>query len=194
MKLLQVPTANLEERIKEELEENPALEVSEESHDEYDNETKDEFDSSDEEESELYFNLDLGVAATVADAFRVGLAVKDLRRKTLVTAEGREVTLEPRSRLGLAYFDESWRAGLDIDLAKTANLRRNGSRQDIAMGVEYSVLSNVHLRAGYRHDLEKSVDNQLTFGCGWRPGRFALDLAYSGGDNRGAGLHLGWAH
>ena len=30
MKLLQVPTANLEERIKEELEENPALEVGEE--------------------------------------------------------------------------------------------------------------------------------------------------------------------
>ena len=30
MKLLQIPTANLEERIKEELEENPALEVTEE--------------------------------------------------------------------------------------------------------------------------------------------------------------------
>ena len=33
MKLLQVPTANLEERIKEELEENPALEMDEEGHD-----------------------------------------------------------------------------------------------------------------------------------------------------------------
>ena len=33
MKLLQVPTANLEERIKEELEENPALEEAEEDHD-----------------------------------------------------------------------------------------------------------------------------------------------------------------
>ena len=30
MKLLQIPTANLDERIKEELEENPALEVTEE--------------------------------------------------------------------------------------------------------------------------------------------------------------------
>ena len=42
MKLLQVPTANLEERIKEELEENPALEESEEDYDEF--EEKDEFD------------------------------------------------------------------------------------------------------------------------------------------------------
>ena len=34
MKLLQVPTANLEERIKEEMEENPALEQTEEGHEE----------------------------------------------------------------------------------------------------------------------------------------------------------------
>lgn len=43
MKLLQVPTANLEERIKEELEENPALEQTDESHDDSYEENKDEF-------------------------------------------------------------------------------------------------------------------------------------------------------
>ena len=52
MKLLQVPTANLEERIKEELEENPALEHTEEDHDDQFDETKDEFDSSNEEDFE----------------------------------------------------------------------------------------------------------------------------------------------
>ena len=53
MKLLQVPTANLEERIKEELEENPALEQSDEGHeDEYTDELKDEFDSVGEEDPE----------------------------------------------------------------------------------------------------------------------------------------------
>ena len=41
MKLLQIPTAQLEERIKEELEENPALEQSEEGH-------EDEFELNDE--------------------------------------------------------------------------------------------------------------------------------------------------
>jgi RNA polymerase sigma-54 factor len=46
MKLLQVPTANLEERIKEELEENPALEVTDDS----DYEDKDEFSESATEE------------------------------------------------------------------------------------------------------------------------------------------------
>ena len=53
MKLLQVPTANLEERIKEELEENPALEQSEDGHeDEYTDELKDEFDSANQDEAE----------------------------------------------------------------------------------------------------------------------------------------------
>jgi len=65
MKLLQVPTANLEERIKEELEENPALEVAEEDHDDgLTEDTKDEFESGDEEfepegSQEEYDNIDI---------------------------------------------------------------------------------------------------------------------------------------
>lgn len=52
MKLLQVPTANLETRIKEELEENPALELDEEKHDEGADELKDEFSENGEEDHE----------------------------------------------------------------------------------------------------------------------------------------------
>src|SRR5215216_3500499 len=63
MKLLQVPTANLEERIKEELEENPALEQGEDGHEDAD-EIKDEFESEDEEfdpdgSTDEYENLDI---------------------------------------------------------------------------------------------------------------------------------------
>jgi RNA polymerase sigma-54 factor len=62
MKLLQVPTANLEERIKEELEENPALEVSEEGHDDFeDDEFKSDADDDYESEnsSDDYDNIDI---------------------------------------------------------------------------------------------------------------------------------------
>jgi len=66
MKLLQVPTANLEERIKEELEENPALEVAEEDHDDgLTDDSKDEFESTETEEfesegtQEEYDNIDI---------------------------------------------------------------------------------------------------------------------------------------
>lgn len=54
MKLLQVPTAHLEERIKEEMEENPALEQTDEDSDEQHNEDlKDEFETKEEDDYEL---------------------------------------------------------------------------------------------------------------------------------------------
>ena len=53
MKLLQVPTAILEERVKEEMEENPALELAEDGHeDEYD-EANDEFKDKETDEFEV---------------------------------------------------------------------------------------------------------------------------------------------
>ncbi len=66
MKLLQVPTANLEERIKEELEENPALEMDEEGHeDEFTEDNQDEFDNPTDDDADLdgseeeYDNVDI---------------------------------------------------------------------------------------------------------------------------------------
>src|SRR5882672_4016251 len=65
MKLLQVPTAILEERIKEELEENPALEVTEEDHEDgLTDDSKDEFETTEEFEEkdgseDEYENIDI---------------------------------------------------------------------------------------------------------------------------------------
>lgn len=65
MKLLQVPTAQLEERIKEELEENPALEAGEEAEpDTLDTPTEEEFNSEEEDfdpdgSEEDYDNVDI---------------------------------------------------------------------------------------------------------------------------------------
>ncbi len=64
MKLLQVPTANLEERIKEEMEENPALETSDE-YEEHENQAdeftnaEDDFDAEEKHEDEDYDNLNI---------------------------------------------------------------------------------------------------------------------------------------
>jgi RNA polymerase sigma-54 factor len=65
MKLLQVPTAQLEERIKEELEENPALETGEEEEkEEFENDTTEEFDTEPDEyeldgSEDEYENIDI---------------------------------------------------------------------------------------------------------------------------------------
>jgi RNA polymerase sigma-54 factor len=73
MKLIQIPTVNLDERIKEEMEENPALETADETHDEHNTEMVDEFESNDDNDDEFekeesdddYDNID--VAEYVSD-------------------------------------------------------------------------------------------------------------------------------
>ncbi len=74
MKLLQVPTANLEQRIKEELEENPALELADEgTDDEYSDDVKDEFDTANNEDEisegseEEYENIDISEYVSEGD-------------------------------------------------------------------------------------------------------------------------------
>lgn len=74
MKLLQVPTANLEERIKEELEENPALELEDENNaDDLTAEIKDEFETDENEFEELdgsedeYENIDVSEYVSDSD-------------------------------------------------------------------------------------------------------------------------------
>jgi RNA polymerase sigma-54 factor len=71
MKLLQVPTANLEERIKEELEENPALEVTEDHEEGLGDEVKDEFETDEYEEAdgseEEYENIDISEYVSEGD-------------------------------------------------------------------------------------------------------------------------------
>jgi RNA polymerase sigma-54 factor len=68
MKLLQVPTANLEERIKEELDENPALEVTDEEgaetydeKDEFADATtpEEEYETEERDKEDLYENIDI---------------------------------------------------------------------------------------------------------------------------------------
>jgi len=73
MKLLQVPTAQLEERIKEEIEENPALEEAEDGHDNEFEDVKDEFSDGDTDETEPdgsvdeYDNIDISEYVSEGD-------------------------------------------------------------------------------------------------------------------------------
>lgn len=124
-----------------------------------------EFASIGDNRTEVYFNLDLGAAITLAEHWRMALAVKDLRRKTLTTDLGDRIELQARARLGLAYISESLDVGLDVDLDPAPNLQGNGERQDLSLGIEYR-LPALALRLGYRHDLEGSVGDQLSAGLG----------------------------
>lgn len=154
-----------------------------------------EFESAGEDFTEFYFNLDLGAAVTLADHWRVGLALKDLRSKTVFTELGEPIELQHRARLGLAYIGEQLDIGLDADLDKTADPRGIAQRQDVSLGMEYRLPIRLALRLGYRHDLESSVGDQLSAGVGWYTNSVLLDLSYIQGDGgKGGALRLGWAY
>lgn len=154
-----------------------------------------EFESVGEDRTEMYFNLDLGAAVTVASHWRVALAVKDAREKTVTTAIGEKLKLQPRARLGLGYVSDTLDVGLDADLDKTANLQGETERQDVSLGIEYRLPIRLALRLGYRHDHEASLGDQVSAGLGWQVSRFLVDFSYIQGDGGdGAGLRLGWSY
>ena len=72
MKLLQVPTAHLEERVKEELEENPALETGEDGHEDTFEESKEDFDTPEDDfdkdgSEDDYGNIDISEYVSEGD-------------------------------------------------------------------------------------------------------------------------------
>jgi RNA polymerase sigma-54 factor len=98
MKLLQVPTAQLEERIKEEIEENPALEEAEDGHEtEYD-ESKDEFSDTDTADTEMdgsvdeYDNIDISEYVSEGDDEVGDYKLKDTNYPEL--DEGKEIPIK----------------------------------------------------------------------------------------------------
>jgi RNA polymerase sigma-54 factor len=129
MKLLQVPTANLETRIKEEMEENPALELDEDIHDEFE-EGKDEFTENGEEEYEEpdgseseYENLDVSDYVQDGDDDIADYKLKDDNYPE--EDEGRQLPHKSESsffdmlinQLGLLKLDEKKRKFLYSSLA-----------------------------------------------------------------------------
>ena len=119
MKLLQVPTAYLEDRIKEELEENPALEMEENEHEEgMEAELEDEFDSSNEEDFEKdgsedeYENLDLSEYVADEDGEIADYKMKDENYPEL--DDGKVIPIKSETsfyellvqQLGLLHLDE----------------------------------------------------------------------------------------
>lgn len=119
MKLLQVPTAYLEDRIKEELEENPALEMEENEHEEgMEPELEDEFDSSNEEDFEKdgsedeYENLDLSEYVADEDGEIADYKMKDENYPEL--DDGKVIPIKSETsfyellvqQLGLLHLDE----------------------------------------------------------------------------------------
>lgn len=159
---------------------------------------------SDTKSTHITFNSDIGVAAILAEHFRVGIAVKDLAAKDFTTHQADDpitglarpdliVKLRPRSRMGIGYVSESLSLGLDYDLKESTPIANEAPNQDLSLGAEYRLLDGLALRLGYRQDQTGVRENATSAGVGYRYRRLVMDIAYSeSSDIRAGGLQMGW--
>lgn len=140
------------------------------------------------------FNADIGLATDITKNFRVGIAVKDVISESLDTALGSEVTIEPKTRLGVAYRSSRFELGIDYDLTVVEPVAVEAPVQEIAIGGGWQILKPIHLRLGYRHDMEGNREDIISGGVGFKIYSFLLDVTYAtGAELQGAGLQMSYA-
>ena len=152
----------------------------------------DRIDTDRNEETEVNFNIDIGLAKDFGERWRVGLAVKDAIPYDYDTSLGTTIRLRPRPRLGAAYHVNRLQLALDIDLIGNEPLGNEAETQELAAGAEWAFGRALKLRGGYRMDLRGERDAVLSAGVGavWK--RLAMDVAYAqGSDVRAAALQFG---
>jgi hypothetical protein len=159
---------------------------------------------SDTKSTHITLNADLGVAAIIADHYRVGIAVKDVIAKDFTTHQEADpvtglarpdlvVKLRPRSRMGLGYVTENFSIGLDYDLQESTPIANEAPNQDLTLGAEYTFFDTLALRVGYRQDQTGFHQNATSAGIGFHWARFVMDIAYSqSSEMKAGGLQMGW--
>jgi hypothetical protein len=160
---------------------------------------------SDSKSTYVNFNADFGVAAIIAEHYRVGIAVKDAVAHDFNVHQDPDpvtglappdliVKLRPRSRMGLGYVSERLSIGVDYDLQESTPMANEAPSQDISLGGEYRIFDGLAVRLGYRQDKTGLRANATSAGIGYRWHRFVADLAYlQSSDLKAGGLQLGWA-
>jgi hypothetical protein len=159
---------------------------------------------SDAKSTHAAFNIDMGVAAIIAEHYRVSFAVKDVKSRDFVTKQNPDpvtgiaqsdivIKLHARPRLGLAYVNKAFSVGFDYDLAESTPIANELPTQNMSLGMEYTLFDSLSLRAGYRQDKNGTRDNVISGGFGYHLKRFVVAMAYAQStDIKGGSLELGW--
>lgn len=159
---------------------------------------------SDTKSTHITFNADVGIAAIIAEHYRVGIAVKDIAAKNFTTHQTVNpvtglarpdliVKLRPRSRMGLGYVTDNFSIGMDYDLQESTPIANEAPNQDLTFGAEYRLFNSLALRVGYRQDQTGVRENASSAGIGYHYRRFVMDIAYSqSSDMKAGGLQFGW--
>jgi hypothetical protein len=156
---------------------------------------EDDFDDDIFRNDDTAFNVDLGAHLQVNDELSVGLAIRNLLEQDILTPPTRgrayTYTLSPVATLGAAWTWDFLTLATDLDLTKQDGFSTTDGMQFVRVGAEAGWTWG-QLRAGFRKDLEDTVDDMFTAGIGLSPfGVFHLDLTGAvGADSYGALLAM----
>lgn len=149
-----------------------------------------------QEDSRTFFtmNVDLGVAATLSDNFRIGLAVKDVLSQSFISDSGLAVEIKPKIRFGSAYFHKYVTVGFDIDVIANPSVTSETPIQEASLGVEVTPWKGVDLRIGYQHEFTGVYGDVFTSGIAIQGRRFMTDFSLiTGSEKLGVSLQMGYA-
>ena len=149
-----------------------------------------------QEDSRTFFtmNVDLGVATTLGDNFRIGLAVKDVLSQSFISDSGLAVEIKPKVRFGSAYFHKYVTVGFDIDVIANPSVTSETPIQEASLGVEITPWKGVNLRVGYQHEFTGVYGDVLTTGAAIQWRRFMTDFSFiTGSEKLGVSFQMGYA-
>lgn len=158
-----------------------------------DNVDEDEFDF-DDADTESGFNLDLGLAYSLAEHWNIGFTARNVISRELETNEyqGETATylVEPEYKLGISYDIDWFTITSDIDLNKKSYFEQIDYQTQYArIGTELDAWEWAQLRLGYQHSMTDDAEDVMTAGIGLKPfGLIGLDLSGSYGKDNNYGV------
>lgn len=130
-------------------------------------------------------NLDAGLVYKLTDNWKVGGVIRNALSEEYTTQGSNKVTLDPQTRVGLAYTGDTITLAVDYDLAKNDPIIAGGEEtQYLNAGVELDLADFFQLRAGMSTNTANSAaEDVYSVGLGFTIVAVQLDIAAVGNDN-----------
>ena len=151
-----------------------------------DDEGFDSGDISDSEESESFFNADIGISKKFGgnQSWQAGLVVKNVIEQEVTSVLGTKMMISPQARVGISHATSWSTIAIDLDLTDNDSVVVGNSSQFLAAGIELDAFDTAQLRFGYRHNLsDDDGEDLLSAGLGLSPLGISLEISAIGNED-----------
>lgn len=130
-------------------------------------------------------NIDVGLVYKVTENWKVGAIYRNALSENYTTVLGKKVTIEPQTRVGIAYTGDIVTLSADYDLEENAPIVTAGEKsQYLNAGVEIDLFDFLQLRGGMSTNTANSAAKEVySVGLGFSIFAVQIDVAAVGNDN-----------